>query len=139
MSGNSHAPLVLKVAGQEIPLLRFLSKRENECYGVLAKKANGERYLSPYGVQIPALAKDLPAKAVLVGTDGKTVDLNLELGYKDDGLPKRFFNAKVNVPGVGDRMVKVNLSQTKSGWNLIAKAIPGGEGGSKVTSIADLW
>ena len=133
------APLVLEIAGQKLPLLHFTSQKGNDCFGVLAKKANGERYLSKYGVGIPALGDDLPLKGSIVAADGSKVDLALELGMTESGNRKVSFSGSKEVPGQGSRMVRVNISQTKSGWNVIAKVIPMGEGGGKVTSLADLW
>lgn len=137
-SATPVAPLVMVTAGQELPLLHFSSAKGNDCFGVLAKKADGSRYLSKYGVGIPALAKDLPSSVTIKGGKEEVV-LDLELGYTESGNRKVSFSGATEVPGQGKRMVRVNISQTKSGWNVIAKVIPMGEGGGRVTSLADLW
>jgi len=131
--------LVMQTAGSDLPLKHFASAKGNDCYGVLAKKADGTRYLSKYGVGIPALAAALPRQVTLVNGESK-VTINLESGYTDSGNQKVSYNGALEVPGIGRRMVRINLSSTKSGWNVIAKVIPMGEGGSgRVTELSDLW
>lgn len=133
------APLVMVTAGVELPLLHFRSAKENDCFGVLAKKADGTRYLSKYGVGIPALAENLPDTVTIKG-DTEEITLHLEKGFTDSNNPKVSFSGTKEVPGQGTRMVRVNISQTKSGWNVIAKVIPAGGGaGGRVTSVSDLW
>lgn len=141
MSAQKSAPFLLAVSGKELPLLRFESKKGNECFGVLSKKGDGTRYLSQYGLGIPALGDDLPTEATLVKGDDptKTVKIRLDAGETESGNRKASFTGTVNVPGLGDRRVTVNLSIRKVGWNAIVKVIPFGENAGTVTDLADLW
>lgn len=131
--------LILQIAGKDVPFRHFVAQKSGaECWGVLDKKTNGDRYFSRYGVPVPALASDLPTSVVL--TDGTTpVVLPLEFSFTDDSRPRVAHNAKVTLPNGQERQVAISISVTKKGhWNIKAIANSGGGGGGRLTSLADL-
>lgn len=126
--------VALELVGTELPMRAAVSKKGNEYFAVMAKNKRGERYMSRYGVPIPALDDMLPTEATV---DGKPV--TLDPGISTSGNPRVSGGTQIVVNG-NPLNVTVSISLKQDGnWNLIAKAIPGGGGGgSRVQSISDL-
>jgi hypothetical protein len=154
--------MFLLVGDKRLPLREAKAKDSGNVYhGLLAKKANGERYLSPYGVTVPQLIDELPTTVRLlvqqIQVDGdestvldeKTVPVTLEFGYSQSGNPRVKFNGAYDIPFLGRKMLTISISKPakpKDGEpptnNVVAKAINmsqgGAVGGRRVTALDDL-
>lgn len=127
--------IALDLAGTDLPMRAAVSKKGNEYFAVMAKNKRGERYMSRYGVPIPALDDMLPTEATV---HGETV--TLDPGISAGGNPRVSGGTQIVVNGNALNVtVTVSLKQDGN-WNLIAKAIPtgGGNAGPRVQSISDL-
>lgn len=60
-------PLTLVLAGTPIPMRPQTSKHGNVYFAVLVHDEQGNRYSSPYGVEITPLADELPRLAMVEG------------------------------------------------------------------------
>lgn len=149
MASKSVVSMFLRIAGTMIPFRTFTSKSGNLCYGVLAVRNDGSRYLSPYGVGIPAISAKLPTMVTLVEvtqTGTKSTEREIDTyGLNSDkttkGRPRvSVRDIGVDLPGTDKTLnLAVSISDQADGtWNLSAKAIPGGGGGRRVVELGDL-
>lgn len=154
--------MYLLVGDKRLPLREAVSKVKenggggNTYHALLAKKADGTRYLSPYGVTVAKLCDELPDTVRLLvqqvevtGDDAtvideKTVPVKLEFGFTDKGNRRVKFSGAYDIPFLGRKMLTISISSPKNGDptnNVIAKAInlgAGAGGGSRVVSLDDL-
>lgn len=155
--------MFLLVGDKRLPLREAVSKVKegggggNVYHGLLSKKTDGTRYLSPYGVCVPKLSDDLPDTVRLLVQqvevtgddvtvlDEKTVPVKLEFGYTDKGNRRAKFSGAYDIPFLGRKMLTISISSPKNGDptnNVIAKAINlgagGAGGGSRIVDLDDL-
>lgn len=111
-----------EVAGKTIGLMAVKVKDKDHHYYVLTPSQEKAKQATMYGVPVDALATSLPTFVVI---DGVKVDLTAGLTGKDGDdpakrRPKRAFSGAVDLPSLGIRMARVSVSQTPTGWNIIA-------------------
>lgn len=115
----------ITLEGKTLPLREHVSEKGNTSY-VLAPKAwsTGRAFR---GVPIPALSTELPHSVMF-----DEILVPLRADYTASGKPKTVGSASVTVDGEA-RTFTFQVSKTKDGWWVIAKAIPGGGGASQVS------
>lgn len=132
--------LHLIVGDKTLNMVEFLSDKGNEWYSLTAKKADGTRYVSMYGIAKPALAPSLPVQVSILDPETQeSVPVYLAKSKTDDSREKAAFSGQVTLPNGTIRNLRVSFSVTKSGdWNIVAKATPFGQGsGSRTTDWDD--
>lgn len=105
--------LTMKLSnGAELPLRQTVSQRGNAFWATLAKKSNGERYYSRYGVTVSAavVGSKVPASAEILGTT-----IGLAADTSDKGQPRLKGSGTVVVPGHGKKAVSVRITITEQG------------------------
>lgn len=127
-----------------IPVRAATAKNGNPYWAVLARKNDGTRYFSSYGVKISASdlsLEGIPTKVRVRDSKDFVVTLSLDSGYTQGDKPRK--NARChqlrNVNGQ-DRMIKAVVSETEvSGiLNLVFSIHGKGNKGSRVVSLSDL-
>ena len=119
--------------GDTLPLRAIAARSGNTYWATLAKKANGERYFTKYGVTVDnGVISELPTS---IEIEGMKVQLKLDITEK--GQRRVRGSGKVNVKGVGNKTFTIRITEMNDGQLFNVNASLRGEsavGGPKVTS-----
>lgn len=125
--------------GTELPMRARETKSGNTAWAVLAKKNNGERYYSQYGVRVvgaDVLGGAAPKAGDTITVDGTSFKLERKLNDREQVQLRA--NGDLVVPGVGKKAFKFILTDVGEGeYNLLAEIHGKSEGGGR-KAITDL-
>lgn len=118
--------------GTELPLRSTTSRHGNTYWAALAKKKDGSRYFSKYGVRVAAvvLGGESPKAGEAITILGSEFVLHAD--ENDRGQSQVKTSGTMVVPGHGKKQVQITITDVGEGeYNLVAKVVGISEGGRR--------
>lgn len=113
--------------GQVLPLREYQSKAGNTCFGILGRKANGERYFSKYGVNVSQAIVGDHSKVKSVKVLNKTFQVEQDSNEKGQTVLRA--SGTVKVTGQ-EKQFSLRITVKDDGNYNISASVNGRRGGT---------